>query len=140
VLLGGFAAVFAAVQLTKAGIDRPRPPEALVSVDSPAYPSGHSAYGTAYVTMAVIASRVLPNLASRAALVLISIVVAALIGASRIYLGVHWFSDVAGGIGLGLGVFASFGVVALLVSYIRHNQPGSPPERHDSRPVPERAG
>lgn len=132
VLLVGFAAVWGAVQLTKAGIDRPRPPQPVVDVDSPAYPSGHSAYSTAYVTLAVIASRVLPGTASRAALVIASILLAAVIGVSRIYLGVHWFSDVAGGWGLGFGIFGGLGALALLVSYIRQNQPEAP--------VPERAG
>lgn len=132
VLVAGFAAVWAAVQLTKAGIDRPRPPRPLVAATSSAYPSGHAAYSTVYVTLAVIASRVLPGTASRAALVIASILLAAVIGVTRIYLGVHWFSDVAGGWGLGFGTFGALGALALLVSYIRQNQPESP--------VPERAG
>lgn len=132
VLLGGFAVLFAAVQLSKAGIDRPRPPEPLASVNTPSYPSGHAAYATTYVTLAVIASRVLPNLVSRAALVVASIVAAAAIGGTRLYLGVHWFSDVAGGFGLGFGMYGGLGSLALLVSYIRQNQPESA--------VPERAG
>ena len=43
------------------------------------------------------AKRALPNLASRALLVTIAIVIAAVVGLSRVYLRVHWLSDVTGG-------------------------------------------
>jgi undecaprenyl-diphosphatase len=64
---------------------------------------------------------VLPGLASRALLVIGTIVVAAVIGASRIVLGVHYYSDVIAGWALGAFAFASCAVVALVVSYVRQN-------------------
>ena len=71
--------------------------------------------------MAVIAARVLPNLASRAAVVLAGIAVAAVVGLTRVYLRAHYWSDVVGGWALGAGVFGTVATIALLVSYIRQN-------------------
>jgi undecaprenyl-diphosphatase len=126
-LVGGFLLVVLGVHLTKAGIDRPRPFNPLVEAAGSSYPSGHAAYSTAYVAMAVIATRVLAGIASRAALVLAGVATAALIGATRIYLGVHYLSDVLGGWGLGLAIFSACGVIALVVGYIRQNVAESPP-------------
>ena len=120
-LVLGFALVVAIVQLAKSGIGRERPEGGLTAVEGQSYPSGHAAYATAYVAIAIVASRVLPNLAAKAALVAAMLGVAALVGLSRIYLGVHYWSDVAGGWGLGLGIFAVCGAAALLVTHIRHN-------------------
>jgi undecaprenyl-diphosphatase len=60
-------------------------------------------------------------------MVLAGVAAAAVIGATRIYLGVHYLSDVLGGWGLGLAIFSACGVVALVVGYIRHNVAESPP-------------
>jgi undecaprenyl-diphosphatase len=88
--------------------------------------------------MAVIAARVLPNLASRASLVLVAIALAAAIGASRVFLEVHWSSDVLGGWGLGAAIFGAVGAAGLVVGYVRNNgmsaQPPDGPARHE--PVP----
>jgi membrane protein DedA with SNARE-associated domain len=121
VLLLGFATVYGAVQLAKVGVDRPRPDDPLVSVSNASYPSGHAAYGTVYVAMAVVAARVLAGLASRAAFVLAAIAVAAAIGVSRIYLHAHYWSDVAGGWALGAGVFGTFAIGGLVIGFIRQN-------------------
>jgi membrane-associated phospholipid phosphatase len=120
-LLLGFVAVYAWVRLAKAGVDRPRPPDPLVSVSNTSYPSGHAAYATVYPVLAVVAARMLPNLASRAALVFVAIALAVAIGLSRIYLHAHYWSDVAGGWGLGAGAFGIFGAFGLVIGYIRHN-------------------
>jgi undecaprenyl-diphosphatase len=58
-----------------------------------------------------------------ATLVLGALAVAIAIGATRIYLRTHWFSDVAGGWGLGFGIFGALGVIALVVAHMRQNQP-----------------
>jgi membrane protein DedA with SNARE-associated domain len=121
VLAVGFALIYAGVHLTKAGIDRPRPGGALEPTEGSAFPSGHAAYATAHVAMAVIAARLLPGLVSRAAFVLAAIVVAALVGLTRVYLRAHYWSDVVGGWALGFGVFGAVATLALLVSYIRQN-------------------
>jgi undecaprenyl-diphosphatase len=79
--------------------------------------------------MAVIAARVLPGLASRAALVIAAIAVAAAIGVTRVYLRAHYWSDVVGGWALGAGVFGSVAALALLVSYMRQNAAADGPVR-----------
>ena len=129
VLVIGLLLTYAGVHITKAAIDRPRPVQPLDEITGSSYPSGHAAYAITYVVMAVIAARVLPGFASRAALVFAGIVVAAVIGLTRVYLRAHYWSDVVGGWGLGAGVFGAVATLALLVSYIRHNGGADGPVR-----------
>jgi len=120
-LAAGFGLVVLAVHLSKAGIDRPRPVDPLVATVGSAFPSGHAAYATTYVAMAVIASRIIAGFVSRTALVLGAVLVAAVIGGTRIYLRAHYLSDVIGGFGLGLAIFAGCAALALVAGYIRQN-------------------
>lgn len=120
VLLVGLALVYVAVHVTKDSLARPRPGGALVGTRGHAYPSGHAAYATAWIAVAVALTRRLRLVAS-GPLVFIAIAIAAAVGLSRIYLRAHWWSDVAGGWGLGVGSFALLAAVALVVEYIRHN-------------------
>jgi membrane-associated phospholipid phosphatase len=119
--LVGAVLVFVALNLTKAGVDRPRPGGALVAVSGSSFPSGHAAYSTVWVAAAVVLARVVPGIAKDATLIGGALVLAAAIGISRIYLGVHYWSDVAAGWGLGFGLFGAVAAVALVVSHIRHN-------------------
>jgi membrane protein DedA with SNARE-associated domain/membrane-associated phospholipid phosphatase len=120
-LAGGFGLVVLAVHVAKAAIDRPRPTSQLVETVGSSFPSGHAAYATAYVVIAVIATRVLAGFASRTVIVLAGIIVAAVIGGTRVYLRAHYLSDVIGGYGLGLGIFAGCAAIALVVAFIREN-------------------
>jgi membrane protein DedA with SNARE-associated domain/membrane-associated phospholipid phosphatase len=120
-LAGAYGLVVLATHYTKAAIDRPRPSGSLVDTVGSGYPSGHAAYATAYIAMAVIATRVLGGVASRSVLVLAAMILAAAIGATRVYLRAHYLSDVLGGFGLGLGIFAGCAAIALVVAFIRQN-------------------
>jgi undecaprenyl-diphosphatase len=120
VLVIGLALVYLAVHVTKAAIDRPRPTGSLVETTGEAYPSGHAAYATAWVAAAVMLTRRLRLVAS-STLIFVALGIAAAVGASRVYLRAHWWSDVAGGWGLGAGIFASLAAIALVVEHIRHN-------------------
>jgi membrane protein DedA with SNARE-associated domain/membrane-associated phospholipid phosphatase len=120
-LVLGFALIYAGVHLAKAGIDRPRPAAPLTESSGSSFPSGHAAYATAWVAAALVFTRRL-RLGGHAALVTGAIVLAAAIGLSRIYLRVHYWSDVAGGWGLGVGVFGLLAAIAILVHHIRHNE------------------
>jgi membrane-associated phospholipid phosphatase len=71
--------------------------------------------------VAVALGRVLPSLASRFAFVTIAVVIGAAVGLSRVYLRVHYLSDVGGGWGLGLTVFALCGMAVLVIGYVRNN-------------------
>jgi membrane protein DedA with SNARE-associated domain/membrane-associated phospholipid phosphatase len=120
VLMVGFFLVYVAVHAAKAGIDRPRPAAPLIEVEGFSFPSGHAAYATAWIAAAVALTRRL-GLVGHAALVTGAILLAAAVGLSRIYLRVHYWSDVAGGWGLGIGIFAALAALAMLVQHMRHN-------------------
>jgi membrane protein DedA with SNARE-associated domain/membrane-associated phospholipid phosphatase len=122
-LLIGSLVVLVTVHATKAGVDRPRPSGQLTNTAGSSFPSGHAAYSTAYVAMAVIAWRLVPGFARRALLILAGGLLSVSIGLSRIYLRDHYWSDVAGGWGLGCGIFAALAVVALVVLYFRNTAP-----------------
>ena len=90
--------------LTKAFVERVRPPEAqqLIVVSGFSYPSGHATSTAAlYLTIAIVASRYVKDAGARMVLFLAVSVILILVGASRIYLGVHFATDVASGISLG---------------------------------------
>jgi membrane protein DedA with SNARE-associated domain/membrane-associated phospholipid phosphatase len=126
-LVVGSGLIYAAVHITKAAIDRPRPADPLVETSLSSFPSGHAAYATAYIAVALILTRRLGIIAN-AALVTVAIVLAAAIGLSRIYLRAHYWSDVAAGWGIGCGIFATLAAIALIVNYVRHNGGRREPE------------
>jgi len=84
----------------KALVDRPRPDvvEHLVSVTSASFPSGHAlASATIYLTLGALLSRTSSHPATSHIIMGIAITLTLLIGLSRIYLGVHYPSDVLAG-------------------------------------------
>lgn len=121
-LLGGFALTYAGVHVTKAAVERPRPADALVHASGSAYPSGHAVYAIGWIAVAVALRHAFPQLAVRAALLVGGILIAVVVGLTRIYLRAHWFSDVAGGWGLGSMCFALAGIVALVAGYLRSGE------------------
>jgi membrane protein DedA with SNARE-associated domain/membrane-associated phospholipid phosphatase len=129
----GLAVIYGAVHITKNAVQRPRPPGALIDVEGWSYPSGHAAYAATWVAVAVALGRVLPSLASRFAFVTVAIVIGAAVGLSRVYLRVHYLSDVGGGWGLGLTIYSLCGMAALVIGYVRNNaaraQPAPDPTR-----------
>jgi membrane protein DedA with SNARE-associated domain/membrane-associated phospholipid phosphatase len=120
VLLAGTGLIYAAVHIAKSAIDRPRPADPLVETSLSSFPSGHAAYATIWVAVALIVTRRI-GLAVNAALVTVAIVLAAAVGIARIYLRAHYWSDVAAGWGIGCGIFAVLAAIALIVTYVRHN-------------------
>lgn len=122
VLLSGMGLTVLAVNVIKELQERARPLGSLVDTgDSFAYPSGHAAYGVAFVAMAVAISRALPGLVSRALLVAAAIVLAAAVALSRVYLRAHYLSDVLGGLGTALACFGLCGMAGLVVAFVRQN-------------------
>ena len=127
VLLAGLGLIYAGVHVAKDAVDRPRPAGPHIDTVLSSYPSGHAAYATAWVVVAVIVTRRL-GLAANAALVVAALALVAAIGLSRLYLRAHYWSDVAGGWGIGFGMFGLLGVIALIVDHVRHNGAERAPE------------
>ncbi|WP_332046860.1 phosphatase PAP2 family protein [Phenylobacterium sp.] len=109
VILAQFASSFAKVMY-----DRPRPD--LVShgsyVYSNSFPSGHSMLSAAtYLTLAMLIASLEPTRATKFMAYVLAVAVIVAVGISRVYLGVHWPSDVLGGWAFG----AAFSLLAWLV-------------------------
>ena len=89
---------------TKLLVERVRPAVAqqLVAATGFSYPSGHSASSTAlYLTLAILAARHLRRSGDRSAVFGGAVAVILAVAASRVYLGVHYLTDVASGVALG---------------------------------------
>jgi membrane protein DedA with SNARE-associated domain/membrane-associated phospholipid phosphatase len=127
VLVAGLAIAFAGVHELKDAVDRPRPEGGLVDTDGSSFPSGHAAYSTFYVWLAVtIVMRLRPGMARGTAVVLTGIALTAVVGLSRVYLDVHYLSDVNAGWALGAAAFSLCAAVALVISTVRQNAVGAP--------------
>lgn len=82
---------------------RPELAEALRSASGFSFPSGHAMGSTVvFGALTYLAMRSLPHWRWRAAALALSASMILAIASSRIYLGVHWISDVGGGITAGL--------------------------------------
>jgi len=84
------------------------------------FPSAHVAHSLAWVAIAVAVARVLPGWGARAGAVVFSVVLVVAVALTRMYLRVHYLSDVVAGAGLGAACFALCAVGALLVGHVRH--------------------
>jgi membrane protein DedA with SNARE-associated domain/membrane-associated phospholipid phosphatase len=126
-LLGGLVLTFAGVHVTKPAFDRPRPLDPLFDASGFAYPSAHAAYAVCWIAIAIALRHAIPGLATRAGLLIAGLAVAVAVGLTRIYLRVHWFSDVAGGWALAAMCFSLAAMVALVVGYLRSPAAGEEP-------------
>lgn len=88
----------------KVGFARPRPDLVAHAVDvtSMSFPSGHAMLSAVtYLTLGAMLARSQPQKRARAYILGVAVFLTLLIGASRIYLGVHWPTDVLAGWCLG---------------------------------------
>lgn len=114
VAAAGFATIL--TQAIKAGLGRARPFPLYEGASLFSFPSGHATMSmVTYGFLAVLISRKLSprdRLATFTAIMLLVV----LIAFSRLYLGVHWLSDVLGGVTFGLAWIAVLGI-----AYSRHS-------------------
>ncbi|MDX6633445.1 MAG: hypothetical protein QOG26_1450 [Solirubrobacterales bacterium] len=122
VLLAAMAIIVVATADIKDAVGRPRPPDRLFDVSNPAFPSAHASYSVFYVWLGTTLSiRLRAGIPRGGALIFAGLAVALLIGLTRVYLRVHYLSDVTSGWALGAASFALCGVVALIVTHLRQN-------------------
>lgn len=110
--------------------ERPRPNlvEHLDIVHTASFPSGHAMVGTvAYLTLAALVARFVDDWRVRVYVVSVALAMAVLIGLTRIYLGVHWPSDVAAGWALGAAWASVAWLVPSLMISMRRNGAGRKP-------------
>ncbi|GAB3270539.1 hypothetical protein GCM10027449_05520 [Sinomonas notoginsengisoli] len=107
---------------------RPRPDASLaLLVQGPlGFPSGHAIRATVvYGLIAYLLVKAYRSTAARAAIIAAYLVVVLLVGMSRVYLGVHFVSDVWGGMLLGatiLAVLVGFLEIATRFPVVRHKR------------------
>jgi undecaprenyl-diphosphatase len=107
-------------QSLKSFYGRPRPDivPLLVDVYTASFPSGHAMMSTVvYLTLATVIARITPRHGLRVYVFAVAILLSLVIGLSRVYLGVHWPTDVLAGWAMG----AAWAALAwLVVSALRH--------------------
>lgn len=138
-----FVATFGGVvlnNLLKLGFGRPRPEVIPWATTATFYsfPSGHAMSSTiVYSTVAYLAARLQRTHAARIAISLVAAIVIFLVCLSRLYLGVHYPSDVLAGVIIGLA-WAAFCMATLeaIQLYARRNAPELLQEEHPA-PVHE---
>lgn len=84
----------------KALFERERPPVAYQAVETlnASFPSGHALLSTVfYLTLGVMLTRAFPSKRLKAFVLGAAILIALLIGLTRVYLGAHWATDVLAG-------------------------------------------
>ena len=122
VLLAGMALTSIGFHEIKDIVDRPRPEPGLVDTSGSAFPSGHAAHSVLYIWLAVtIVLRLRPGMARAAAVVTAGFALTILVGLSRVYLNVHYLSDVSGGWALGAACFSLCAAVGLVITSVRQN-------------------
>lgn len=110
---GANIGTFALTQLIKVIVDRDRPLDRLVRVDSGSYPSGHtSATFAAMLATALIIGRLWMWVSGT--------ILGVLMMYSRTYLGAHWLSDTVAGALLGVGFVLL--LWTLMEAYIRRDK------------------
>lgn len=111
----------------KAGFSRPRPDLVPYEAEvySASFPSGHSMMASVtYLTLAVLLAHGQRKRVLKVYLILIAVFVSVAVGVSRVYLGVHWPTDVLAGWSAG----AAWALLCLLVAHWLQSRNAIEPE------------
>lgn len=134
----GLAGGVALSEGLKALFGRPRPPSDFQAVETlnASFPSGHALLATVfYLTLGVMLTRAFPRRHIKVFVMGAAILIALLIGLTRVYLGAHWASDVIAGWGAG----AAWAMVLWLAAYaVQRHQARHSAGLHDA-PTPDTA-
>nr|WP_276510037.1 phosphatase PAP2 family protein [Niveibacterium umoris] len=108
--------------LLKSAFARPRPdlvPHA-TTVFTASFPSGHAMLSAVvYLTLGALLARITYGWWQKRYLMVLAVSLTAMIGASRVYLGVHWPSDVLAGWALGAAWALACWIFAQLTGHER---------------------
>nr|WP_232541644.1 phosphatase PAP2 family protein [Nocardia bovistercoris] len=129
-VLGIVTVAFTASSLTKLAVARERPPQVarLVPEDNYSFPSGHVTAITALAgALLLVYALGRPTRARIAVAVTLAVTVVTTVGATRLYLGVHWLTDVVGGVILGVTVVCAAMVPLCWSTSTRARLTGTPP-------------
>jgi membrane-associated phospholipid phosphatase len=122
VLVCAIAIIVIGTEELKTVVDRPRPAGGLTESSGSSFPSGHASYSVFYASLALtLIVRLKPGLTGGTAIVIAGIALTVASGLARVYLGVHYLSDVTAGWALGVSAFAGCATVGLVVSHLRQN-------------------
>jgi undecaprenyl-diphosphatase len=105
--------------LLKLGFDRPRPDliPHLTHVYSASFPSGHAMVSAVvYLTLGTLLTRVVSGFWAKVFIMAVVVLLTGLICLSRLYLGVHWPSDVLAGWAAGAGWALMWWTVANIIN------------------------
>lgn len=105
--------------------ERQRPPVEFQAVETlnASFPSGHALLSTVfYLSVGVMLARVLPTRRLKAWVMAMAVVVAMLVGVSRVYLGAHWATDVLAGWSLGAAWAMALWLVAHLIERLQRRR------------------
>jgi undecaprenyl-diphosphatase len=106
--------------------ERPDLVHHLVEVTNASFPSGHAMNSAiVYLTLGALLARTEPSKAIRLYLIGLAIFLTLIIGFSRVYLGVHWPSDVAAGWSVG----CAWAIICSLIARKLQRQQTLEPER-----------
>lgn len=105
--------------LLKMGFDRPRPDliPNLTHVYGASFPSGHAMVSAVvYLTLGSLLTRVVSRFWSKIFVMAVAVLLTGLIGLSRLYLGVHWPSDVLAGWAAGAAWALMWWIIANIIN------------------------
>jgi undecaprenyl-diphosphatase len=117
-LAAAVAGAFGLYEIVKPVVGRPRPPSAIWigHFSGAAFPSGHATQSVAFYAMLAFVLGIGRSPGAKTVLWSSAAVVALVVGASRLYLGAHWMTDVLGGYALGATWVAVVVIVMLVAS------------------------
>jgi len=138
-VLGASAGGVLLLVLLKQVFDRPRPTVVppLMLETSPSFPSGHAMMSAViYLTLGTLLAQLCSRWRERIYVVSVAVVLAAIVGLTRLYLGVHYPSDVLAGWSLGLAWALASALLARTLRRRSHELRAEAPEAEGASPGP----